>query len=306
MSQSEPTFLITGGSGQLGRLVVEALLETVAPSRIAVFVRDAAKVRDLAERGVGIRIGTYDDRPSLETAIRGFDRVLLVSGNEFGKRRVQHGNVIAAAANARVSLLAYTSILHCDRSPLLLAGEHKETEALLAGSGVPYALLRNGWYFENDLRTLPALLSHKASLGASGDGRFSEASRADYARAAAAVLLSPGDGKADVYELAGDASFTKAEFAAELSRQTGESIPYQNMPAPDFKAALIAGGLPEVFATYVADADLGASTGALFDDSRTLSKLIGRPTTSLATAMATELAGIAAGASATASGLPAA
>ena len=232
--------------------------------------------------------------------------MLLVSGNEVGKRGVQHGNLIAAARNAGVSLLAYTSILHCDRSSLLLAGEHQETEAILAAAGVPYALLRNGWYLENEMPALPGMLERKALLGASGDGRFSSAARADYAKAAAAVLLSPSaEDAAAVYELAGDTSFTKADFAAELSRQVGVTIAYHDVSEADYKAALIAGGLPEVYATYLADADAGASKGALFDDSGTLARLMGGPTTSLETALAAALAAHAAGASTVESALPA-
>ena len=194
----------------------------------------------------------------------------------------QHRNVVEAARAAGVSLVAYTSVLHADRSPLGLAEDHRQTEALLARSGVPFVLLRNSWYTENYMASLPAALAHDALLGAAGEGRIASAARADYAAAAAAVLVSETDQAGRTYELAGDTAYTLAELAAELSRQTGRTIGYKNLSEADFKAALLGAGLPPGLAALLSDSDAGAAKAALFDDSRDLSRLIGRPTTPLA------------------------
>lgn len=273
--------VITGASGQLGRLVIEGLLQKLPAGEIVAAVRNPARVKDLAERGVQVRQADYDQPDTLERAFRGADKLLLISASEVGRRVPQHQAVLEAAQRAGVKLIAYTSILHADTSPLPLAVEHQETEALLRASGVPFVLLRNGWYTENYLASVPAALQHGVVLGSAGAGRIASAARADYAAAAAAVLTA--DNQAGrIHELAGDESYTLAELAAEIARQSGKQIAYQNLPEADFKAALLNAGLPEGLATLLTESDIGASKGGLFDDSHQLSQLIGRPTTSLA------------------------
>lgn len=273
--------VVTGATGQLGRLVIQSLLTKLPAAQIVAAVRQPERAADLAELGVQVRQADYTKPATLDAAFHGAEKVLLISSSEVGQRTAQHKNVIDAAKRAGVALLAYTSLLHADRSPLGLAAEHQATEALLKESGLPYVLLRNGWYTENYLASIPPALQHGAYIGSAGDGRIASAARADYAEAAAAVLTLTGQaGK--VYELAGDESYTLAEFAAELSKQAGQSIPYVNLPEADFKAALVGAGLPEPLAGLLADSDIGAANGGLFDDQRQLSHLIGRPTTTLA------------------------
>ena len=281
--------VITGASGQLGRLVIQSLLTKVPASRIVAAVRNPQKASDLAALGVQIRRADYTDSASLDAAFQGAEKVLLISSSEVGQRLAQHRNAIDAARRAGVSLLAYTSLLHADTSPLGLAGEHVATEAWLAQSGVPFVLLRNGWYTENYLASIPPALQHGAFIGSAGEGRIASAARADYAEAAAVVLTTPGQ-SGKVYELAGDEAYTLAEFSAELSRQSGKAIPYVDLPENDYKAALIGAGLPEPIAGLLADSDSGAAKGGLFDDTRQLSTLIGRPTTPLAVSMRAALA----------------
>ncbi len=276
--------VITGASGQLGRLVIQSLLAKVPASQIVAAVRNPERASDLAALGVQIRKADYTDPASLDAAFQGAEKVLLISSSEVGQREAQHRNVIDAVKKAGVSLLAYTSLLHVDTSPLGLAGEHAATEAYLGQSGVPFVLLRNGWYTENYLASIPPALQHGAFIGSAGEGRIASAARADYAEAAAVALTTP-DQSGKVYELAGDESYTLAEFAAELSRQSGKQIPYVNLPESEFKAALVGAGLPEPLAGLLADSDAGASKGGLFDDKRQLSALIGRPTTPLAALM---------------------
>ena len=281
--------VITGASGQLGRLVIQSLLTKVPANRIVAAVRNPEKASDLAALGVQVRRADYTDSASLDAAFQGAEKVLLISSSEVGQRLAQHRNAIDAAKRAGVALLAYTSLLHADTSPLGLAGEHVATEAWLKQSGVPFVLLRNGWYTENYLASIPPALQHGAFIGSAGEGRIASAARADYAEAAAVALTRP-EQSGKVYELAGDDAYTLAGFAAELSRQSGKAIPYVDMPENEYKSALIGAGLPEPIAGLLADSDSGASRGGLFDDTRQLSALIGRPTTPLAVSMRAALA----------------
>ena len=280
--------VITGASGQLGRLVIEELLTSVPANQIIAAVRTPAKVADLAARGVVVRQADYSQPATLDAAFAGATQILLISSSEVGQRLPQHQNVIAAAKRANVSLLAYTSLLHADTSPLGLAAEHVATEQALKASGLPYAILRNGWYTENYTASIPPALQYGVLLGSAGDGKIASATRSDYAAAAAVVLRIPNQaGK--VYELSGDTAYTLTEFAAELTRLSGKAIAYQNLPQADYAKALLDAGLPDFLAELLADSDTGASKGGLFDDSHQLSQLIGRPTTPLATAIAAAL-----------------
>ena len=272
---------ITGATGQLGRLVIEQLLKTVPANQIVAIVRNPAKAEALSQQGIVVRQGDYTDQAALTTALKGVKKLLLISSSEVGQRATQHQNVINAAKATGVTFIAYTSLLHADNSPLGLHVEHVATEKALATSGIPYALLRNGWYTENYLASAPPALEHGVFIGAAGEGKIASATRADYAAAAAKVVSEEGHaGK--VYELAGDSAWTLSELAAELSKQSGKPVVYQNMSEADFAAALKSVGLPAGLADMLADSDVGASKGGLFDDSHTLSKLIGRATTSLA------------------------
>ncbi|MDY9239723.1 NAD(P)H:quinone oxidoreductase [Escherichia coli] len=268
---------ITGATGQLGHYVIESLMKTLPASQIVAIVRNPAKAQALAAQGITVRQADYGDEAALTSALQGVEKLLLISSSEVGQRAPQHRNVINAAKTAGVKFIAYTSLLHADTSPLGLADEHIETEKMLADSGIVYTLLRNGWYSENYLASAPAALEHGVFIGAAGDGKIASATRADYAAAAARVI---SEGK--VYELAGDSAWTLTQLAAELTKQSGKSVTYQNLSEADFAAALKSVGLPDGLADMLADSDVGASKGGLFDDSKTLSKLIGHPTTTLA------------------------
>ena len=271
---------ITGATGQLGHHVINSLLKTVPASQIVAIARNPAKAQALSAQGITVRQADYGDEAALTSALQGVEKLLLISSSEVGQRAPQHRNVINAA-KAGVKFIAYTSLLHADTSPLGLADEHIETEKMLADSGIAYTLLRNGWYTENYLASAPAALEHGVFIGAAGDGKIASATRADYAVAAARVISEAGhEGK--VYELAGESAWTLTQLAAELTKQSGKQVTYQNLSETDFAAALKSVGLPDGLADMLADSDVGASKGGLFDDSKTLSKLIGRPTTTLA------------------------
>lgn len=271
---------VTGATGQLGQLVINELLATHNAQDLVAIVRNPAKAQALAQKGVQVREADYGNSAALAQALQGVEKLLLISSSEVGQRAPQHRNIINAAKSAGVQLIAYTSLLHADTSPLGLRAEHIETENDLAQSGIPFVLLRNGWYSENYLASVPAALEHGAFIGSAGDGKIASASRQDYA-AAAAKVLSLDNQAGKVYELAGDEAWTLTELAEKLSALTGKNVVYQNLSEADFAAALQNAGLPEGFARLLADSDVGASKGGLYDDSHQLSRLIGRPTTSI-------------------------
>jgi NAD(P)H dehydrogenase (quinone) len=279
------TIVITGATGQLGRHVVEALLERNVPAgEIVAAGRSIEKIADLAERGVQVRSMDYADAASVAEALKGARKLLLISGSEVGQRVEQHRTVIEAAKAEGVELLAYTSIANADTTGMKLAAEHQATEAILQESGVPFVLLRNGWYLENYTDQLPGTLEQGAIAGSAGQGRVSAASRADYAHAAAAVLVA-GDQAGRIYELGGDEPFTMAELAAEISAAAGTHVSYQDLPPREYAGMLTGFGVPEAFAEILADSDLGIARGDLLVSSGDLRKLIGRPATSLAEAV---------------------
>lgn len=290
MTTSE-TIAVTGATGQLGRLVIADLLKIAPQARLIGLVRNPAAAKELADRGVELRVANYDDPASLEAALSGVGKLLLISSSEIGKRVAQHRNVIDAAKAAGVKLIAYTSILHADTSSMELAKEHRETEALIRASGIPFVVLRNGWYTENYTGNVAAAIQHGAVLGSARKGRISSAARADYAAAAAAVLASHENQAGKIYELAGDASFTLSDYAAEIARQSGKPVVYKDLPEAEYKVVLQGVGLPEAFAGLIAESDAKAANDSLYDAGRQLSRLIGRPTTTMAQSVAAALAG---------------
>lgn len=272
---------VTGATGQLGRLAIAALKAKGATP--VALVRSPAKAADL-----GVPARAFDYTNADPAALNGVDTLVLISSNDLTDRAGQHRNVIAAAVQAGVKRILYTSILKGDASPMILAQDHIATEAALRDSGIPATILRNGWYTENYTGSLGAALQHGAILGAAGEGRVSSAARKDYAEAIAVTALDPVHA-GRTYELAGDVAHTGAELAAEVARAAGKPVAYVAMPKADYAKALQGFGLPEGFATVLADSDAQAGEGALHDDSRTLSRLIGRPTTPIAETIAAAL-----------------
>jgi NAD(P)H dehydrogenase (quinone) len=283
---------ITGATGQLGRLVVDQLTARVPAGDVVALVRSPVKGADL---GVERREADYDRPDTLGRALGGVDALLLISGNEVGRRVAQHRRVIEAARRAGVRRIVYTSALHADRSPLDIAPDHRATEADVAACGIPFTILRNGWYTENYTGSLGGALAHGVLLGSAGDARIASAARADFAAAAAVVAAGTGH-EGRTYELAGDEAWTLADLAAKLSRQTARTIPYRDLPPAEYAAALAGAGVPVPFARAIAGWDVAAAQEALFDDGRQLSGLIGRPTTPLSASVADAVAAVGAGA----------
>ncbi|MCW6011021.1 SDR family oxidoreductase [Micromonospora sp. CPCC 205371] len=273
---------VTGATGRLGRLIVEALLRRgVSPDQIVAVGRNVAKAADLGDRGVVVVRADYDDVDSLRRAFAGADELMLVSGSEAGKRE-QHRNVIDVAKDAGVGLVAYTSLAKADRSTLKLGADHRATEQDIVASGLSYVFLRNSWYLENYTSQLSTYLE-RGIVGAAGDGKISAATRADFAEAAAAVLTTGGHTN-QVYELGGE-GFTMTELAAEISRQTGKQVTYTDLPVDKYVEFLAAAGTPEPEAELIADGDRGVARGDMHVEADDLARLIGRRPTSLADAI---------------------
>jgi NAD(P)H dehydrogenase (quinone) len=275
--------VVTGASGHLGRLVIDALTATVDSGEVVAGVRTPDKVADLAERGVVVRRLDYDEPDTVRSALAGAAKVLLISGREVGRRVPQHQAVIDAAVAEGVSLLAYTSILRCETSPLLLAAEHRATEQAIARSGLPATLLRHGWYTENYTENLGPAFEHGTFIGSAGAGRIAAATRADFAAADAAVLTGSGHEGA-VYELGGEA-FTMVDLAAAVSAEVGRTIGYTDLPPVDYRAALVQAGVPGPYADVLVDADVNIAQGHLDASPSPLASLMGRPPTPLADAL---------------------
>lgn len=272
------SYLVTGASGQLGRQAVAHLATIVDPAQIIALVRSAAAEADYAAQGIATRRGDYEDRASLVAAFAGVDRLLFISSSAIGSRISQHANVVEAAKAAGVGFIAYTSLLGAAARAMLIGQEHVATETMLADSGIAHTLIRNGWYSENLMISLPQALATGQIFGASGDGRFSPAARADYA-AAAAVILKGGHDR-QTLELGGDESFTMDEFAETVSALSGKPVRFVNIPQEALADGMVQAGLPAPVAAVLADADARAAQGLLFTQSADLSRILGRPTRS--------------------------
>jgi NAD(P)H dehydrogenase (quinone) len=274
--------VITGATGQLGRLVVERLLHEVPADQIVAAVRSPEKAADL---GVAVREADYDRPETLASAFAGADKLLLISGSEVGKRVPQHTAAVEAAKQAGVRHLVYTSAPHADTTTLVLAPEHKATEQVIRDSGVPFTFLRNGWYTENYADRIKQAAQTGIVIGSAGEGRVASAPRADYAAAAVAVLTGQGH-ENKIYELSGDTAWTFPELAAEIAAATGRDVEYRNLTPEEHKSTLADAGLPEAIVELVDALDADTADGALSETSGELRTLIGRPTVPLADTVA--------------------
>ncbi len=268
---------ITGATGQLGRLVVEKLKNEIATENLVALVRNPEKASDL---GIEVRKFDYDSPSVLASSLVGIERLLLISASEIGKRVSQHQNVIDAAKKAGINWIVYTSLLHADNTSINLASEHIPTEEAIKTSGMAFTILRNGWYTENYTNSIQGALAGGAFIGSAGDGKISSAARVDFAEAAAKVLVDEKH-KGKTYELAGDEAYTLADLAAEISKQTGKDIPYNNLPVDKYAEILSSFGMDEGIAQAIASWDDSASKNDLFEEGKQLSTIIGRPTTPL-------------------------
>lgn len=272
--------LITGATGMLGTKVVQALLERVPTEQLAVSVRDPAKAERFKEQGIEIRQADYEDPASLEEAFTGIDRLLLISSQGDDETRIrQHSNVIYAAEQTGVGLLVYTSISKAETSSLPVAEVHRQTEAAIIKSGIPYTFLRNNWYVENEIPVIKNVLAGGPVLTAAESGRVGWVPRVDYAEAAAAVLAS-GKHINKTYELSGVPS-SYADMARELTSILGRRVIVRNVDDKTYQEVLIANGTPDVMAEFSLDIQRAIRKGDLDVESEDLPRLMGRPAISL-------------------------
>jgi NAD(P)H dehydrogenase (quinone) len=281
--------VVTGATGKLGRLIIEELLGRIPADQITAVDRSPGKAADMAARGVRVHVADYDQPETLNGAFQAGDKVLLISSTSAGARHTtQHTTVIDAAKAAGVELMAYTSVLAAPTASFSIGRDHRATEQVLLASGMPYVLLRNGWYNENYTGHLDAILQHGQVFGSAGDGRVATAARADYAAAAAIVLTGSGQANT-IYELSGDTAFSLAELAAEITRQSGREITYPKVSPAEYQAFMVGQGVAAADAAQLVEADAAIARGELAHTPGQLRRLIGRPTTSIADSIATAL-----------------
>lgn len=280
-----PSFAVTGATGHLGRLAVDALLRRGIPAgNVFALVRDPDRAGDLADLGVGVRVADYDRPETLGPALEGIERLLLVSSPTPGDRVRQHSAVIDAAKAADVEFVVYTSVLRADETELILAPEHAATEDVLQGSGLLFAVARNGWYMENYTARLPEYLERGEFFGAAGDGRVSAATRADYAEAAVSLLTGDVVDQQGYWELGGPA-FTMADLAATITEVTGTTVVYRDLAPDELTASMVSAGADQGTAEFVTALEASTARGELETDSPALENLLGRAPTSLADAV---------------------
>lgn len=268
-------YAITGSTGALGTLVIKHLLALNVPAgSITAICRSPEKAAALAAGGLVIKTADYADPAALESALMGADRLMLISGNETGKRIRQHKNVINAAFRMGVKLLVYTSITRADSSSNILAEEHKATEYAIKSSGIPYIILRNNWYVGNFREQIMRAKFTGVIQAAAGDGCVASAPRNDYAEAAARVLVEFGH-EGRIYELAGE-PWNFHKLAEVLSDILGHAVAYKPVSAEEQMNYLLKAGLPEQTADFLVKLDTGIRDGTLDIKSDDLENLLGR------------------------------
>lgn len=272
------SILVTGATGHLGQLAIDALLARgIAPDHIVAGARDTSRVKQDEVQTAHL---DYNDPATVEAAFDDIDAVLLISGSEVGQRIAQHQAVIDAAAKAGVRQLVYTSAPFATTSGLILAPEHKATEEAIAASGVPATILRNNWYNENYLPKLAEVRETGVLVGSAGDGKVASAARKDYAEAAAVVLTTDAH-LGQTYELAGDTAWDYPQLAQVLGEVLGREVSYRDVSTDEHVRILQEAGLPEGAIGFVTGLDANIKDGDLAFTDGILSKLIGHPTTPL-------------------------
>ncbi len=279
--------LITGATGHFGQATIQSLLtKGIPPSEITAFVRSTTKAENLHKLGITIKEGDYTNTSSLAEAMKGIDKLLLISSNDLNDRVGQHTNVINEAKKAGVKHIIYTSAFRkneTDTSPIAaIAGQHIESERLIKASGIPYTIMLNSLYAD----VLPMFMGDKVIESGiflpAGEGKTSYTTRQDMAEAAANILVTTGhEGKE--YVIANHDNISLDEVAATLSEISGQSVPYLNPSKEFYIETVTKAGLPPEYAGMFAGFSQAIEQGE-FETSRTdLEQLLGRTPTSLKT-----------------------
>lgn len=277
------TLLVTGASGQLGRLVLDSLLASgKSPASIIATTRDTAKLADYAAKGVIVRLADFDDAASLDAAFAGADKVLIISTDALdqpGKRLAQHKAAVAAAKEAGAKHILYTSMPQPDDSLVTFAPDHLGTEEAIKATGIPYTILRDGWYAENLFMSLPHALETGSWYTSTGEGRIAHITRADTAAAIAGAVLKAGN-ESKTYTLTGTKSRTAEEIAAIVSAATGKPLKVVHVTDAQLAEGLKAAGLPEGFIPTIVSFDANTREGKIASVTSDAETLSGRKPTS--------------------------
>lgn len=239
--------LITGATGHLGTAVIHQLLKKTPANKIAAFARDESKASDLKEKGVDIRTRNYDDTASLDKAVRGIEKILLIAGTDEENRLRQHQNVVDAAKKAGVKFIGYTSRNLKDRNTLVnkLMEGHFQTEDIIKASGLSYAIFRNALY----MHTIPQFVGGEKVFETginlpAGEGRVAYALRSEMGEAIANVLADNGcDNR--IYQFTGSEQYTFGDVAAALTELSGKEVKYTSAEKSAFEAQMKERGTPE-------------------------------------------------------------
>jgi NAD(P)H dehydrogenase (quinone) len=268
--------LVTGASGNLGRLVLDALLARgVSADDIIATTRDPSKLSNYAARGIDVRSADFDDAASVARAFDGANRLVLISTDALddkGTRQKQHTAAVTAAKAAGVSHIVYTSLPEPEISSVIFAPDHLNTEKAIKASGMSYTLLRDTWYQENMFMSLPQVLASGHWYTSSGEGKIAHVARADCAEAIAAALAS-GSTENRTYTLTGPELRTTAEVAALASEIIGKPIDVVQLNDEQLADGMKAAGVPEFLIPTLVSFDKAAREGhlgALTNDVETL------------------------------------
>ncbi|MCO6000065.1 SDR family oxidoreductase [Actinoallomurus rhizosphaericola] len=275
--------LVTGATGNLGSAAVGQLLARTDASQIAVLVRDRDKAAGLAQQGVSVRVGDYDDRESLAGALEGVDRVLLVASNQFQRREAQHRNVLDAVKAAGVELLGFTSrsLTDPENSRNVMLHDYFQTEAQIRQSGLPFVIFRNALYLD----TLPFFLGgpkvfEEGIRLPTGQGKVAFALRREMGEAAANAMLDH-TGSDRTYVLAAPHAYTFTDVAQALSDISGQTVTYESVTDEEFVARAVKVGVPEQTARHLVDSLHDVRDNQLDETSTDLERLLGHAPASL-------------------------
>jgi NAD(P)H dehydrogenase (quinone) len=273
-----PKLLVTGASGQLGQRVLANLIDRhrIPPQDIVAGSRDPARLAAWAAKGVETRTVDFED-PGLAAALAGAERMLLISSDAIerpGRRIGQHLAAVAAAKQAGIRHLVYTSMPNPEDSPIPFAPDHVGTEQAIKASGLGYTILRNAWYMELLLLSLPRVLASGQWFTATGDGRVGQVSREDCARAAAAALAAPTT-ESRTYTITGPQALAVADIARTASDVLGRPITVVPVTDDQLLQGMIAGGVPEFVAPVYAAIDRNTREGRIDIVTRDVETLTG-------------------------------
>jgi NAD(P)H dehydrogenase (quinone) len=275
------TIAITGASGQLGRLVADQLLDTVAPAEVVLLTRDPAKLADYAERGADVRAADFDRPDELVDAFAGVERVLLISTDAVGARVEGHRAAIAAAAKAGVRHIAYTSVSEpTPDNPAGVVADHAATEEALRESGLAWTMLRNNLYADMQVDTVAQAAASGQLVTNVGDGGAAYVTRADCAAVAVGVLTTEGhEGKA--YDVTGPRAYTATDLAALAAQQSGNPVEVVQVDDEAYTAGLVSEGLPDFIAPLLTSFGTATRLGKLATVTDVVETIGGRKPTPL-------------------------